>query len=501
MAKKTTKRTLKYQIINKEGEIPEVGTLSNHKDTIIAKQVSDTEAQIYLTDRLGKVLGVKSGGSDNINDILEKSNEITSVDNVKLKEVYFQYLKGSNHFNTGLATFSKFEDTPNQTYNLFVGTSAPTAEQSIHFSVAVGAWTLKNLSKEEGIKSQYITAVGTQSLYNLVKGNNVTALGYQAGSGVKSAGNSVFVGSYAGVFFNREKIDVSDIANISPVAVLVKSDSSKEVKDFYKNNFGITETEVPAVFGSTLIGNSAGLGQEVDRSYFSIHIGSRMETYNYKWRDYNNIIIGNDISTTHANSQIFNSVIIGNFLDTWKPNTTDNILAIHNCKTRRETITNGLIYGEFEGRKLNINGALKLNPTYAPQIDDTFNKVAVANGKGDISFKDLSSLAGNSPIKEEIVENGTLAFFRDRLKTTILKQGDLLHFEFKFTDMNSLSDVDTSQKAYIGDLPSSITLTEDKMICTSFGELHLEADGGRMHIVMYNTSMGDNYSVTAFTIL
>lgn len=75
-------------------------------------------------------------------------------------------------------------------------------------------------------------------------------------------------------------------------------------------------------------------------------------------------------------------------------------MAIHNCKTKREKITEGLIYGEFEGRKLTINGGIKLNPQYAPSINNTYTKVAIANENGDLSFLTLGQLKG-------LLEGGT----------------------------------------------------------------------------------------------
>ena len=58
-------------------------------------------------------------------------------------------------------------------------------------------------------------------------------------------------------------------------------------------------------------------------------------------------------------------MVLGNHIDI-KGN-KDNILAIHNSGTKRCEVANALIYGEFDNRKLVINGSLTLNVKYVQE--------------------------------------------------------------------------------------------------------------------------------------
>lgn len=87
--------------------------------------------------------------------------------------------------------------------------------------------------------------------------------------------------------------------------------------------------------------------------------------------------------------------MIGSFLDFKKgSHQEDNILAIHNSKTESTDPKDALIYGEFENRKLKLNGAITVNPTHAPSVNNTFTKVAIANDNGDLTFLTLGQLKG-----------------------------------------------------------------------------------------------------------
>lgn len=58
MSKQTIRR-LKFKTMSSSETPPQAGLIGRDVDTIIAKQVSDTEADLYVCDKNGKILGVK----------------------------------------------------------------------------------------------------------------------------------------------------------------------------------------------------------------------------------------------------------------------------------------------------------------------------------------------------------------------------------------------------------------------------------------------------------
>lgn len=502
-------RILQVKILNKTDDAPEVGSTVHQEDTLFVKQISDTEMKLLLSDGNGKVLAISnpeatnSSSTDTLKSIVSRENG-----NITNKELSFEneypaklgYSLGEKYnywWGTGYDEEKDKNSEYSGTYNINIGANNNANGKKGSNNILYGHYNL--YSGPQNSENNLLLGVSNLDSSTVNKAFGNIMLGFHnAGNSDKSIGN--YTNNIA-IGYNNDIGRTGSQRMDIPTDIVAKNISLLNEYDKQIYGYEAQDAKIDAVSNNITLGqkNNAYEHYTPTKSIGSINIGSGNTKGVYK--DYFNIYLGNHINTHYvgkAQPQSYGNIIIGNFIKTWQDN---GILAIHNSTEGFTEVQNSLIYGGFRDRFLKINGKLIINPTYAPQIDDTFNKVAIVNSSGEVGFKDLSSLAGSSPIKEEVVENGTLAFFRDRLKTTILKQGDLLYFEFKFTDMNSLSDVDTSQKAYIGELPSSITLTEDKVIYTSFGELHLEADGGRMHLVMYNTSMGDNYSVTAFTIL
>ena len=233
--------------------------------------------------------------------------------------------------------------------------------------------------------------IGDSAFKSLSAGVGNVAVGDYAGRGVKKGTMSVFLGYNAGGYIENSTVSREDIRQVSPI--IDKYWGFNAGANFLKQYFlDIDYTQhLPGSYGDIFLGAYSGLGDSVNRSLFSIHIGTRMDTsYSsaYTRRDYNNIIIGHELYTNHANSQIFNSVIIGNFLRTWKPNTTDNVLAIHNCKTNRVNVTDTLIYGEFEKRRLRINGKLELDLNRSnAEGDNAFTHEVVAKPDGTLGLR------------------------------------------------------------------------------------------------------------------
>lgn len=244
----------------------------------------------------------------------------------------------------------------------------------------------KSFRRDE--KSNVFLGLNSLSKIDETNGFANVGLGDYAGNGIVKGVLSNFIGYNSGGYLNSEIISREDLRAVSPIIdkyYYFNNGANWLKKYIFDHDYS---QSIPGVISSIYLGGYAGLGRGVNRSCFSIHIGTRFSTGNFVWRDYNNIIIGNELSTNHGNSQIFNSIIIGNFLTTWKPNSTDNILAIHNPKESQVNVTDALIFGYFDRRILKINGTLQLDKNRSnAEGDRTFTYEVVAKPDGTLGVK------------------------------------------------------------------------------------------------------------------
>lgn len=105
MGGKLDLRTAKFHIIGTSEPAPEVGSISEKKDTLFIKQVSATEFEVYASDDKGKVVRLEKGvNEDKLKELL--LNYITeNVDEIK-RVLNIQETGGSSDdFGAGAAEF------------------------------------------------------------------------------------------------------------------------------------------------------------------------------------------------------------------------------------------------------------------------------------------------------------------------------------------------------------------------------------------------------------
>lgn len=398
MAKKKN-RVLKYKTLNKTSEVPLVGSKGNQPDTIYVKQVTDTTVKPYFTDNEGKAmeLDIPTGQGNNEVPALK---EVVNAGNYASSPISF--LPEGGNTNKDTATQGDLYGSIGvdiTTYTYHFGKFNPENKKG-YYCIHVGYKTLEKNTGQSNVaighsalskntEGAFNTVLGNSSGMNMLDGSRNTFIGLNAAKNLPEGYALTMVGSNAGgTKLTQNRFPKQDLVDVSPVFEEYLTGKSKF---WNKTMYGFKE-EDGTVSSSTSVYLGASCGDNGPaRAVGSIVIGSSPMD-NIVYRNYNNIIIGNMIYSTIRNKQVHNSVLLGNHFNIHAD--YNNILAIHNDKTERVAPSNALIYGEFDKRKLKINGALTLNPANAPAVNNTFTKVAIANDNGDLTFLTLGQLKG-----------------------------------------------------------------------------------------------------------
>lgn len=407
MSRKKRKQLRKanYFTLNANDTAPAVGDVVEHKDTIIVKKQDGDSVDVFYTDQNGNVLGSSTKGtsvesptpsSDTLKDIFnrEKGN-ITNKDIVFENEYpanlgYSLDKKYNYWWGTGYSQEKDSNPEYTGSWNTMIGANAGHTLKTGKRNTILGAANSRTLP-EDASNNTLIGAYNFSPKSSTFAENNVL-IGYHNLSNSKmSVGgwkNNVIVGGVNEV--GRMGMDRIGLPSESMAKLIAGLDDySKEIYGFKKE-----DNTIYAISNNVTIGfkNNCYAEDTPSRSIGSINIGSGNTKGLY--RDYFNIYIGNHISSLFSRrggAQSYDNIIIGNFISTWQD---QGILAIHNSTDGITPVQDCLIYGSFRNRTLKINGSLTLNPSNAPVVNDTFNKIAVVNNNGDMSFLTLGQLKG-----------------------------------------------------------------------------------------------------------
>lgn len=316
----------------------------------------------------------------------------------------------TNSYTWYMGTLSK--NIAPQSINFFLGVdSGGGVGNKAFYNTGVGGWTLYNLKDGRnnnafGMESMYAlergsdnfaggssslvglvegswnTSIGTAAGFTLQKGNNNVFIGKSAGADVISANNSLFLGNFAGYGVKSNRVPLKRFMDRTPILQFLIDDWNEWFVERFDYN---TKDNTIISSNNNFIGSDA-YKQGPAATIFSTILGS--ETCAYFSGFHNNIVISNLIYGVQG-STLYNSIIVGNFM---RAETKDNVLAVHMAKSELVPFSQSLIYGEFDTRRMTINGTFILPPKYSPAVNNTFNQVLVRNSKGEITGKPISEL-------------------------------------------------------------------------------------------------------------
>ena len=258
------------------------------------------------------------------------------------------------------------------TYNLQLGVNNSSKNVGEQNTI------LGNLAFNASTKGSYNTIIGTNAAAEILAGTNLTIIGQSAGRKL----------------LNQDR-SLDDLKQISPIFEEYITGRYKSLAptfgyDTATNRLTSSNTVyVGSNIGNVLSSRNPGMTTTVGSIWIGANSGGGIQ-----YRDYNNIVIGSHVWTRN-HFQLYNSIILGNHID------IDfhkyNVLAIHNSGKTRTTVSNSLIYGEFDDRLLQINGKFNLNPTYISDIADKSKaKALVMNNDGKVYTTPLDSIGGGS---------------------------------------------------------------------------------------------------------
>lgn len=302
-------------------------------------------------------------------DSTDNLKNVVNVGNYSAKPISFLHsgdgITGSMNGNIGV----------NATYSFFFGNMP--LNQTGFFNASFGYNSLSALTS-----GNYNVSFGSSGLKGITTGNYNSSLGYNAGGAIASSVYNVFVGANAGAKFLNQQIAVSDLETISPAL-------SNLAKNIYSSMSGYNSTDQTfEISMNTLIGgNSVNGSNSATRAIGSTIIGAST-LHNIPFRLYNTISIGVGNYSTIANSTINNAIIIGNHINT---NNIGNKLVIDNGINARVDASNALLYGDFSGRWLKVNGKFYLNSSHLTnaQGNSDFSKRMLFNPTtGELGYAD-----------------------------------------------------------------------------------------------------------------
>ena len=225
------------------------------------------------------------------------------------------------------------------------------------------------------------------------KGNDNVIIGMNAAPKLLAGYSLTLLGAGAGGNLSNEDRTLDDLKQISPVFEEYITGRLGLGSSFgYDKNTGRLSSSNSVYLGynvgNVFNGNTAGATTTIGSIWIGSNAGGGVQ-----YRDYNNIVIGN-FFWAHGHLRFYNSVVLGNHIDI--KNNKDNILAIHNSGTKRCEVANALIYGEFDNRKLVINGSLTLNIKYVQEEANLDTAKALVIGTdGLIKSVPISSIKGS----------------------------------------------------------------------------------------------------------
>lgn len=251
---------------------------------------------------------------------------------------------------------------------------------------------VNNSSKNVGEQN---TILGSLAFNASTKGSYNTIIGTNAAAEILAGTNLTIVGQSAGRKLLNQDRSLDDLKQISPIfEEYITGRYNRLAPTFGYDTATNRLTSSNSVYLGSNIGNvlssrNPGMTTTVGSIWIGANSGGGIQ-----YRDYNNIVIGSHVWTRN-HFQLYNSIILGNHID------IDfhkyNVLAIHNSGKTRTTVSNSLIYGEFDDRLLQINGKFNLNPTYISDIaDKSTAKALVMNNDGKVYTTPLDSIGGGS---------------------------------------------------------------------------------------------------------
>ena len=305
--------------------------------------------------------------------------------------------------------------------NVFIGRLVADGLDNGKYNVAIGREAMR-----AGIGSTSLDSNITIGYYagsNLTLGNSNTILGQYAGNSLASGTRNVLVGSFAGNYMND---------NYNSIAI------------------GVTSAYVADGNQNIALGGDAIYTSDSDNN---IGIGFRAGYYH---NCANSIFIGyRSGETTSSLGQI------------------DDLLYIDNVQS-----SHPLIFGDFAGSTLKINGTLSVNGIYSfPNNDGSSGKVLSTNGSGSLSW--------GSAVAKVKLSNDTLIVAQSRI--SLKDYLETLSFSDDLLTLSNGSQVNLSV------LEEDLSVTGD-VISTSNGssvDLNLHDDLGN-HIATQNISLNGN---------
>ena len=228
------------------------------------------------------------------------------------------------------------------------------------------------------------------------KGNDNVIIGMNAAPKLLAGYSLTLLGAGAGGNLSNEDRTLDDLKQISPVfeEYITGRIGLGESFGYDKKTGRLSSSNSVYVgynVGNVFNGNTAGATTTIGSIWIGANAGGGVQ-----YRDYNNVVVGN-FFWAHGHLRLYNSVILGNHIDL-KYN-RDNVLAIHNSATKRCEVANALIYGEFDNRKLVINGSLTLNVKYVQEEANLDTAKALVIGTdGLIKSVPLSSIKGSGTL-------------------------------------------------------------------------------------------------------
>ncbi|MDA3886751.1 MAG: tail fiber domain-containing protein [Candidatus Delongbacteria bacterium] len=321
----------------------------NYPDTLMIISSSEIRANLYNSTGKGLSrsfsVSTNTTSKEGLANVLEVNTNSTTMREGDAGERYTDF-SPENIFlglNAGLNTISElniYEPIYDGSYNVFVGNNAGKSNTSGWSNIFIG-----NVSGYSNTTAYRNVFIGAKSGY-ASNGANNTFVGYASGEKNTSGGSNSFFGDAAGVD------NTTGLSN-----------------SFFGSAAGLSST------GSynTIMGNLAGRGITGGTSYssnclFGYYAGGVHRTGN------NNVMIGN--YSGYSNATGAGNVFLG--YQSGYQETGSNRLYIDNSST-----TDPLIFGDFSGNRVVINGNAADNPS---------NYTFYVNGRGggDYAWNSLS---------------------------------------------------------------------------------------------------------------